>query len=182
MSTRVSFWLLPAEADRLIFESIIARLAQTYEAPVFAPHVTLYSGEYADHEEPSAILDQAIQGIDAVELTVDSIRITSAFTKTLFVQFISSEQLKMLSDRIRQLSATLSGYRLDPHLSLLYQHMPDADKQRAAESISLPQNRVSFDAVAGNVSPGPIRSRDDVEHWKMQWRLTLPKGVGDKVE
>jgi hypothetical protein len=173
MTTRVSFWLLPAEGDRLIFEAMIARLAQAYDAPVFAPHVTLYSGEYADHENPSAILQQAIQGMDAVALTVDSIRTTSAFTKTLFVQFVPSEQLNTLSDRLRQLSATPSDYRLDPHLSLLYKHMPEADQQRATETISLPQTQVSFDAVAGNVSPTPTRSRDDVERWEMRWRMSL---------
>jgi hypothetical protein len=173
MSTRVSFWLLPAEEDRLIFEAIIARLAQAYDAPVFAPHVTLYSGEYADHEDPGAILAQAIQGIDAVALTVESIRTTSAFTKTLFVQFAPSEPLNTLSDRLRQLSVTPSDYRLDPHLSLLYKHMPEADQQRAAETISLPQTQVSFDAVAGNVSPTPTRTRDDVERWEMRWRMSL---------
>jgi hypothetical protein len=173
MSTRVSFWLLPAEEDRLIFEAIIARLAQAYDAPVFAPHVTLYSGEYADHEDPGAILPQAIQGMDSVALTVDSIRTTRAFTKTLFVQFVPSEQLHTLSDRLRQLSATPSDYRLDPHLSLLYKHMPEVDQQRAAETISLPQTQVSFDAVAGNVSPTPTRSRDDVERWEMRWCMAL---------
>jgi hypothetical protein len=173
MTTRVSFWLLPAEGDRLIFEAMIARLAQAYEAPVFAPHVTLYSGEYADYENPSAILQQAIQGIDAVELTVDSIRTTSAFTKTLFVQFAPSARPNAISDRLRQLSATPSDYRLDPHLSLLYKHMPEADQQRVATAISLPQTQVSFDAVAGIVSPTPTRSRDDVERWEMRWRTSL---------
>ena len=173
MSTRVSFWLLPAEEDRLIFEAIIARLTQAYDAPVFAPHVTLYSGEYADHEDPGAILAPAIQGMDSVALTVDSIRTTRAFTKTLFVQFTPSEPLNTLSDRIRQQSATPSGYRLDPHLSLLYKHMPEADQQRAAETISLPQTQVSFDAVAGNVSPTPTRTRDDVERWEMRWCMSL---------
>ena len=173
MSTRVSFWLLPAEEDRLIFEAIIARLAQAYDAPVFAPHVTLYSGEYADHEDPGAILAQAIRGMDSVALTVDSIRTTRAFTKTLFVQFAPSEPLNTLSDRLRHRSAMPSGYRLDPHLSLLYKHMPEADQQRAAETISLPQTQVSFDAVAGNVSPTPTRTRDDVERWEMRWCMSL---------
>jgi Cyclic phosphodiesterase-like protein len=173
MSTRVSFWLLPAEADRLIFEAIIARLAQACDAPVFAPHVTLYAGEYADHEDPGAILQQAIQGMGSIELTADSIRTTRAFTKTLFVQFAPSEPLNALSDRLRQLSATPSDYRLDPHLSLLYKHMPAADQQRAAETVSLPQTQVSFDAVAGNVSPTPTRTRDDVERWERRWCLSL---------
>ena len=175
MSTRVSFWLLPAEEDRLIFEAIIARLAQVYDAPVFAPHVTLYSGEYADHEDPGAILAPAIRGMDSVALTVDSIRTTRAFTKTLFVQFAPSEPLNTLSDPHPSTVGNLPshGYRLDPHLSLLYKHMPEADQQRAAETISLPQTQVSFDAVAGNVSPTPTRTRDDVERWEMRWCMSL---------
>jgi hypothetical protein len=173
MTTRVSFWLLPAEGDHLIFEAIIARLAQAYEAPVFTPHVTLYSGEYADHEAPGAFLEPAMQGIGAVELTVDSIRTTAEFTKTLFVQFAPSTRLNAISDRLRQQSATPSDYRLDPHLSLLYKHMPEADKQRVAATISLPQTQVSFDAVAGIVTPTPTRTRSDVERWEMRWRMAL---------
>lgn len=173
MTTQVSFWLLPAEGDRLIFDAIIARLAQVYDAPVFAPHVTLYAGEYAEHENPGAILQQAIQGTDSVKLTVESIRTTSAFTKTLFVQFAASEQLNTLSDRIRQQSATPSDYRLDPHLSLLYTHLPEADQQRAATAISLPQTQVLFDAVSGIVTPTPTRTRDDVERWEMRWCMSL---------
>jgi len=173
MTTRVSFWLLPAEDDRLIFETIIAGLAHAYEAPVFVPHVTLYSGEYADHENPGAILEQVIQGIGTVELTVDSIRTTGEFTKTLFVQFSPSKRLNTLSDRIRQQAVTPSDYGLEPHLSLLYKHMPEADRQQAVATISLPQTQVSFDAVAGIVTPTPTRTRDDVECWEMRWRVAL---------
>jgi hypothetical protein len=174
MTTRVSFWLLPAEGDRLIFEAIIARLAQAYEAPVFAPHVTLYAGEYADHEDPGAILQQAMQGSGSVALTVDAIRTTGAFTKTLFVQFTPSARLHTLLDRLRQQSATPSGYRLDPHLSLLYKHMPEADRRRAAATISLPRTQVSFDAAAGIVTPTPTRTVDDVTRWETRWRVALP--------
>ena len=178
MTGQVAFWLLPAEGDRRLLEDIIDGLARQYAAPAFTPHVTLYSGEYADHEEPGAILGQAIAGMHALELTVDSIRDSGEFIKTLFIQFAPSGPLTALTERIRMLSETPSGYRFDPHLSLLYKHMPEADRRRAAGTVSLPRKQVAFDAVAGIVSHGHTSSPEDIERWKIQWHMTLPQQDG----
>ncbi|NEQ22951.1 MAG: cyclic phosphodiesterase-like protein, partial [Microcoleus sp. SIO2G3] len=54
MKTKVSFWLIPSDEDRSYFQEIINTLAQEYDAPAFTPHVTIYSGEYAQEESPTA--------------------------------------------------------------------------------------------------------------------------------
>ena len=59
MSVRVSFWLLPTESQRAELKTIITRLAQVYDAPVFMPPITIYSGVYADDEQPEVILQPA---------------------------------------------------------------------------------------------------------------------------
>ncbi len=81
MKTKVSFWLIPSEEDRGFFQEIIDTLSQEYDAPSFTPHVTIYSGEYAP----------------GLSLKVDKLLYTGEFTKTLFVQFQSSEILRKIS-------------------------------------------------------------------------------------
>ena len=173
MSVRASFWLLPTESQRAEFETIITHLAQTYDAPVFMPHITIYSGVYADDERPEVILEQAIQGVPPLTLQVDTIRYSPQYTKTLFVQFHPSAPLADLMNAIRQRSATPSDYVLDPHLSLIYQHMREEDQHHLATTIELAQDTVLCDGVSLIVSATPTLSREDVERWESRWQGSL---------
>jgi hypothetical protein len=53
LKTKVSFWLIPSEEDRVFFQAIIDTISQEYDAPAFTPHVTIDSGEYAHNESPA---------------------------------------------------------------------------------------------------------------------------------
>jgi hypothetical protein len=101
MNQKVAFWLIPAAADRKVFQAIIARLAADYAAFAFTPHVTIYWGEYASDESPTEILEPAIQGISAFSLQCDRILYTDQFTKTLFVQFQPHPTLSQIAETIR---------------------------------------------------------------------------------
>jgi hypothetical protein len=155
------------------FQELIDTLAQTHQAPVFAPHVTIYSGESPPDENPLEIIAQSTRGVQEVRLRVASILYTDAFTKTLFVQFHPSEQLGRITEHMRRLSAQPSAYRLDPHLSLLYKHMPAQDKQQLAATIQLPLTEVAFDAVWANTSAGGTRTAEDVRRWQVVCRQAL---------
>jgi Cyclic phosphodiesterase-like protein len=169
----VSYWLVPAAAHRAFFQELIETLAHTYQAPIFVPHVTIYSGESPVDENPQEIIAQATLGVQEIRLQVDCILYTDTFTKTLFVQFHPSEPLSHMSESMRRLSARPSAYRLDPHLSLLYKHMAAQDKQRLAATIQVPMSEVSFDAVWANTSAGGTHTAEDVERWQIVSRKNL---------
>jgi Cyclic phosphodiesterase-like protein len=175
MLTRASFWLLPTATDRAFLQNLINDLAQAHESPVFEPHVTLYSGTYAPDEPLDLILAQAVDEVEPLPLRVDRISYTPQFTKTLFVQFCASPRLSRLSDRIRACSSRPSDYVLDPHLSLMYNHMSEAEQQRLAVSIQVPLDVVTFDEVCVTVTPTPTRSPQDVARWDIPWRHKLKK-------
>lgn len=174
MDQIVSFWLMPAAEDRRFFQRLITELAQQYAAPVFVPHVTMYSGVCQDDEDPEALLAHATQGVQPLVLHVDRILSTETFTKTLFVHFHPSPQLSMMTAALRTRCAHPSDYRLDPHLSLLYKHMSSSEKARLAAAVHVPQATVMFDEVSAIGSPGPTQSPQDVEQWQFlcQRRLT----------
>ena len=167
MPRYVSYWLVPAMAPRTFLQECIATLAQAHQAPLFVPHVTIYSGESLLDEDPLKIIAQSTRGVRQVSLQIQGVMCDDAFTKTLFVQFCPSGDVGRITERMRLLSAQPSAYRLDPHLSLLYKHMVAQDKEALAATIQLPMSAVSFDAVWAVAADRIPRTSEDVLSWEV---------------
>lgn len=167
MTTKVSFWLIPSKEDRAFFQQIIDTLSQEYDAPAFTPHVTIYSGVYESDELLPALVEKAIQGVQQFSLKVAQILYSDEFTKTLFVQFNSSEILSRISETIENRSKKPSGYTLNPHLSLIYKQISEETKRNLANSLTLPKSEVLFDEVTVISASERVQRREDVESWKV---------------
>jgi len=163
----VSYWLVPAAAERAVFQDLINTLARLYSAPTFVWHVTLYSGESPADEHPLEITAQATRTVHVVRLQVDRVLYTADFTKTLFVQFHPSSLLSQMTDALRRLSTTPAAYTLNPHLSLLYQHMREPEQRRLAATLALPLSTVACDEVWAIASWGATRTAADVTRWEV---------------
>lgn len=158
----VAFWLSPPAGAREFFLSLIKDLAQRYHAPVFEPHVTLCGGEIAETRAEEIVRNLSIR--EPITLEITGVEHSEKYTKTLFVQFRSTPEIEALSAEIQKAAA--SHHDLNPHLSLLYKEMPEADKAAAARAISLPFDSVTFETVTIVVTPSPIRGAADVEAWR----------------
>jgi hypothetical protein len=162
----VAYWLMPAEPARSFFAAAIARLAARFDAPLFEPHVTIYAARSGD-DIPAEVLRCVVANCNRLRLAVRDIQYSDEFTKTLFVRFESSPPLAKLSRTFQQVSALHAEYELNPHLSLLYRKMLLPEKTEAAASIRLPFTEVLFDSVNAVISPARVRSRQDVEAWRV---------------
>ncbi len=160
----IAFWLVPAPAERKYFESLIAELAARFGAPVFEPHVTLLGGDI-DERVAADVLHQ-VEFAKPIELEVAGIEFSDKYTKTLFVQFRSSDRASTLSDALKAAAGTSSDYEFNPHLSLVYKDMPAGEKAAAAAEITLPFERVVFGGIKAIRAPSPIKTREDVEAWR----------------
>jgi 2'-5' RNA ligase len=167
LKTKVSFWLIPSEEDRVFFQKIIDTLSLEYDTPSFTPHVTIYSGEYAPDESPAELIEKVTQEIQPFSLKVDKLLYTEEFTKTLFVQFQSSEILRKISQNLQSRSKNSSNFELNPHLSLIYKQMSEETKKNLTTSLTLPKSKVFFDEVRAISTPERIQKREDVESWKV---------------
>ena len=167
MPRYVSYWLVPSLAPRSGLQECIAALAHAYQAPVFVPHVTLYSGESSPDENPLEVIAQSVRNVQPLSLEIQGISCEDAFTKTLFVQFLPSEVLSRVTEGMRRASARPSSYRLDPHLSLLYKNMGSQDKRALASSIRLPMSPVQFDTVWAVAADRVPRTSEDVLAWEV---------------
>jgi 2'-5' RNA ligase len=170
----LAYWLVPAKAARDYFSSAIAGLASRFEAPIFEPHVTIYASRKKD-ETAVEVLNDVLARCDlsAVRLSVREIQCSDEFTKTVFVQFEPAQKLLRLSRAFQNASAGHDEYQLNPHMSLIYKKMTPSARIELANSIRLPFTEVLFDSVQAIVCPRPIRSREDVEGWRVAAARTL---------
>jgi hypothetical protein len=90
------------------------------------------------------------------------------------VQFESDARLTRLTENFRRASVSPSDYQLNPHLSLIYKAMDEETKGRLTHSITMPFSEVTFDTVKAIISPAEIKSREEVEAWRVvaERRLT----------
>lgn len=158
----IAFWLMPAAPQRDFFATLIQELAECHGGPVFAAHVTLLAGEL-DQERALACL----RALDwsPLELEVESIRCSEAFTKTVFVQFHPSAAAAKLSAAIRARIDSNSQYAFDPHLSLIYKTISAERKQDIVDAMVLPFERVRFDCIRVIQGPAHTRTAEDVNAW-----------------
>lgn len=143
-------WLIPAEPYRELFRNLIRILAWQFDAPPFEPHLTL--GRAQDRHPPKR---------RRIRLPIREIGFSAKYTQTLFVRFAPDESL-------RKLVVDLGGKPIrDPHLSLIYKHLPAATKRELVKTLRLPFRSVVFDVVKIARCTSPTRTRRDVESWRL---------------
>jgi hypothetical protein len=163
---RVSYWLIPAEPDAELFGGIICDLAGWFlEAPVFEPHVTLYSGPLDPRDDVEGIIAGATGGVSSIVLRAAGLGRSDEFTKSLFVILEPNETVAMVGAEVRRRSATPVDYDLSPHLSLIYARLSHEMKDRLARDVSIPAT-ISFDAVRAVRTGVRTESKADVDAWR----------------
>jgi hypothetical protein len=166
MKERISYWLVPVAGDKERVEEIIRQLAARFGAPVFEPHVTVYSGPLGPRDNLSEVVAATAMEISELVLQSNGIAHSERFTKTLFVEFAANEILTKLSEALKRRSAQPADYELKPHLSLIYAPLAPADRERFADEIVLPST-VRFDSLKAILSTEQVQTREDVEAWRV---------------
>ncbi|MGH7982312.1 MAG: hypothetical protein ACREFF_04095 [Candidatus Udaeobacter sp.] len=164
--TVIAYWLIPAEPARSFFQRVINDLARRYDAPPFEPHVTIHVGANRATAAESA-LSKAARACTLIKLKALEIGHSSEFTKTLFVQFALSTEMRQLNEIIRDAAQDSFHYGLKPHLSLLYKKMPTVARRELMDSITVPFLEVTFDGLKAVRCVSSTRTRADVEAWRV---------------
>jgi len=164
--TILTFWLLPADAARAHFRTAIRDLARRFDAPIFEPHLTLYTTD-SEREDARGLLEQCLADQGPLRLRISGIGHSQQFTKTLFVQFEPDQRVTALNAKFQAASLTHRRNEINPHLSLLYKKMASSTQAEVAASLRIPFSEVEFDAVKAIISPAPIKSRREIEAWRV---------------
>jgi putative hydrolase of the HAD superfamily len=168
--TAIVYWLLPAKPERELFCHFVRIFCRELHAPNFDPHLTLFAGSKG-RQRPAKVLRQVRSG--PIRLNVRNVAFSGKFTKTLYVRFKSMSALKKLSVDLARAANSRAKALRDPHVSLLYARIPRAARREIAAVIKLPFRRVLFDSVAAVRLSLPVRTRADVDKWKIIAKKSL---------
>ncbi|MEP7014175.1 MAG: 2'-5' RNA ligase family protein [Verrucomicrobiota bacterium] len=162
--TVIAYWLVPAKPERDFFNDVIRILGGQMKAPRFEPHVTLVVAPQ-DRHPPKKILERIKAA--PIHLSVRGIGATSDFQRTLFVRLGSSKGLEKLSADVRRATKARGKNAASPHVSLLYKELPAATRRKLTSLVKLPFSQIVFDSIKAVRCPSSLRSRADVESWKV---------------
>jgi hypothetical protein len=170
-----SFWLLPAEPFKRQLHSIIQQLAKKYDAIDFEPHVTIFSGP-SDDDQTHTIARGIASLFSLGELIPVKLDYTSAYTKTLFIQFQESEVVRRMSGAIKARSARPVNFVLNPHLSLLYKTMSVAKQAEICRTLDVPKGIYFFDRLRAVETEIPLTQPEQIKRWRtvVECALRLP--------
>lgn len=170
---RFSVFLTPAKEDFIYAESLIQRLSSEYDAAPFEPHVTVFSGDLDDPEALMSLLLRLTRGVKPFCLRVKGIGCSEEYFRTLFVEFEESPALQDIYRAVREGVQKESGYRLVPHMSLLYKEMPLTQKEALAKRVSFDREEVLFDCLKLVTPENRLEGWRDTACWKSLLRVSL---------
>ena len=160
----LAFWLTPAPRERAFFASIIRELAARFDAPAFEPHITLVGGIVND--DRTLHVFRTLPVAPSYQLKIEGTFSATKYTKTFFIRFHLSDELRELRSSIAQALDLESEDDFDPHLSLLYKKMPLSERKELGTSVKIPFQRVSFEGFKLMAHPPKITTRAEVEIWR----------------
>jgi len=168
--TAMVYLLLLAKPERELFCDVVRILRKQFRTPHFEPHLTLLVTT-KDQSSPSKVL-RSVQA-RPIRLAARGVAFSEKFTKTLFVRFKSSPQLRKLVVDLGRAAKTRAKAPSDPHVSLLYKKISRATKKELAKVIRLPFRSVRFDSIAAVRLTLPVRTAADVQKWKIVAKKSL---------
>ncbi len=170
---RCSVFLTPAREDRVFLERLMEELGAKLDLPPFEPHVTVFSGLFADPDPVCKVLAGITTGLPPLTLKARGIGFSPEYFKTLFIEFEENENIRHLHERIRTLCGIPSSHDLAPHLSLLYADLPLAAKETLAQGISLDRDEFRFDELKLATPLNIAEGWRDTKRWQTLCRFKL---------
>lgn len=172
MERKLTYWLLPTEDFRIPLQEIINRLADEFQAPRFAPHITLHS-DNAPVDEAITRFSQAVADVKALTLPVTGVRNSAVLTRTLFIEFAVTPRLQGMHDSLLKPAQQAAPQGFYPHLSLLYQTLDEETRRQLCERLILPFDAITFDVMRIVSIPARINRTADVAGWETVYQGRL---------
>jgi 2'-5' RNA ligase len=161
-----SIWLEPISQDARYLRKITTSLAKKYNAPLFTPHITLYSGvDRYQHAEEAV---RKCKGFSELRLRTANIGFSGTIWKTLFVNIKKSKNLKSINRFLESSLAHSTKYEFRPHVSLIYKKLDAKTKRQLARNVNI-RRSLGFDKIT------IIRSSKIVSRWEKKKTIHLKK-------
>lgn len=157
-----SVWLEPAINDAKYISKIIRRLGRKYDAPVFAPHITI-CGNIARYAQANKAINTCAD-LPKIRVTCTKIRHSNYLWKTLYLEIKKDKKLQLINNTFG--SNLKNRYKFAPHISLIYKKLDTNTKKQIIRGLKL-KRIYSFDKIT------IIRSSKNISKWKKMKTIRL---------
>lgn len=167
-ATGISLWLMPEGKMYEELASLIKKLAERNNAPIFQPHVTLL-GEIKESQEAVISKTQKIaKQHTPFTVSFTHIDFEDYFFRALFLKAQKSDVLSRLNSKTREVFAMSGLPPYMPHLSLLYGDFLTPLKENIIRELGREQ-QYSFLVNAISV----VHSQGEAREWKVIEKIPL---------
>ena len=145
-----SLWLLPALEAADSFQNIIRNLGETFDGPLFPPHITVIgAGAIKGAEEQlKERVEKLAQELSPFPIHFTGIEFEDVWHRCLFLRAEKSAALVDLHNQASEMFGKTPSTSYMPHLSLLYGEFPREEKPKMAESIGGYPDSCTIDRLA----------------------------------
>lgn len=164
---RMAIWLVPGRSQRDKLQKLIDALAKRYGAPTFVPHVTVYSCLRSQHQQELALVSKIAAKFQPVVMAAGNLSGSARLTRALFVELDLSPDAAAINAWLQRSVPLPSTYTFQPHLSLLYAHISDAERKKLSDEINLGMQQIVFDELWAVAIPRQLVSREDLLGWQL---------------
>lgn len=135
--------------DELEYESIIRRLSNKLNTPLFPAHVTLFCGYCENKEELTRSFSKLFLHQNKLILEKSDVVIGNSFYKTLYIKLFSNTAIQKLFHLAKETDQN-SSYELKPHLSLLYgkHHLDTLEKLKTFAEQNIYGESMTFNKIS----------------------------------
>lgn len=92
---------------------------------------------------------------------------SARLTRALFVELDLSPDAAAINAWLQRSVPLPSTYTFQPHLSLLYAHISDAERKKLSDEINLCMQQIVFDELWAVAIPRQLKSREDLVGWQL---------------
>jgi len=133
-------WYLFDKDDENYLCEIIGNLAKKYNSSSFIPHITAYGLLDIDLKILDKEIFKTIQGVNSFSVDVTTINFSDNFWKSFFIEILPNKHFTKINNSLTKKLSQFSKYSFSPHISLLYKHLEQSQKQFLTKSIDIKKN------------------------------------------
>ena len=163
---RIAIWLVPRHPEREILQALIADLAGGFSAPAFVPHATVFSCRRTTQQKELVLTAALARNCSPLTLHTEGISSRDRLTRALFVNLGPDKTLQRLRKSLQNGLPQTSANRFAPHVSLLYQFIPESVRVKLAGQVSLPFDEICFDQIWVVAIPETINGPENLTGWQ----------------
>jgi len=147
---KISVWLIIKPEEEYQLTKSIEKLAEQYNAPVFKPHITIYSPIFGDVASISEISTAVFEDAKPFKVYSSSVKQSADLWKTVFIQLMIHPRLSQMNQDFNQRVNRKSEYTFSPHISLIYKQVAPVNRERIVTAFKPQQCYTVFGAALVN--------------------------------